>query len=107
MRVADLVKVESGYSRRDFWRFFNKISGKHVDFVVCDRATVEPVYCVELDDSSHQARKRQDRDVFVDEVFKAAGIRLVRVPCKRGYSLEEVRDLIGPGVVGVGWSGIE
>lgn len=104
VRLADLIKVESGGRRRDFWRYFNKIQGKHVDFVVCDRATMEPVYCVELDDRSHQANRRQERDTFVDRALEAAEVRLVRVPCKKGYSLDEVKQMLGM-TLGVGYVG--
>lgn len=94
VRLADLVRVEPGIRGKGFFRHFNRISGKHVDFVVCDRATMEPVYCVELDDRSHKARARADRDDFVDAVMEAAGVRLVHVPCQAAYGIEEVRGKV-------------
>ena len=49
---------------------------------------------IELDDKSHQRNDRQDRDQFVDQVFKAAGIPLLRVPVKHTYSLQEVQSIL-------------
>lgn len=94
VRLADLVRVDPLVRRKEFWRHFNRIAGKHLDFVVCDRATMEPVYCVELDDKSHQERRRRDRDALVDGVMRAAELRMVRVPCRQAYGLEDVRAMV-------------
>jgi hypothetical protein len=63
----------------------NKIDRKHVDFLLCDPATMKPRCGIELDDSSHARRDRQDRDQFVDQVFDVAGLPLVRFPARSGY----------------------
>ncbi|OIJ17603.1 hypothetical protein BKP37_03705 [Anaerobacillus alkalilacustris] len=34
-------------------KYFNKISRKHVDFLLCSSETMQPVCGIELDDSSH------------------------------------------------------
>jgi hypothetical protein len=47
---------------------------------------MKPRCGVELDDSSHARPDRQERDVFVDEVFEVAGLPLLRVPAKSAYS---------------------
>ena len=74
----------------------NKIDRKHVDFLLCDAATMKPRCGVELDDSSHGRRDRQDRDAFVDQVFAAAGLPLVRVPAQAAYNLAGLRTLVEP-----------
>lgn len=76
--------------------FRNKIDRKHVDFLVCDPATMRPVCGIELDDSSHARRDRQGRDEFVDRVFEVAGLALVRVPAKGSYSPDALMELVGP-----------
>jgi hypothetical protein len=68
----------------------NRIAAKHVDFLLCDPATMRPLAGVELDDESHQRTDRVERDVFVEQVFAAAGLPLVRFPAQRGYALAEV-----------------
>src|SRR3989304_438966 len=62
----------------------NRIDRKHLDFLICDAGTLDPVFGIELDDSSHQNSKRVARDMFKDEVFETAGLPLVRVPVRRG-----------------------
>ena len=42
VRIADLVEVELPKEDKDFWPKFNKISQKHVDFVICNRLDFAP-----------------------------------------------------------------
>lgn len=75
-------------------RHRNRIDRKHVDFLLCDPTTMKPRCGVELDDSSHARRDRQERDDFVDQVFQVAGLPLVRVPAQAAYSPASVLTLI-------------
>jgi very-short-patch-repair endonuclease len=45
---------------------------------------------VELDDSSHEAPHRQQRDALVNEVLRTVGVPLLRVPVKRSYVPREI-----------------
>jgi hypothetical protein len=74
----------------------NRISGKHVDFLLCDANDLRPRVGIELDDASHQRPRRQDRDRFVDQVFEVAGLPLVRVPLRSGYSVVELTAVLTP-----------
>jgi hypothetical protein len=78
----------------------NKINRKHVDFLLCDPATMKPRCGIELDDSSHARRDRQDRDEFVDKVFQAAGLPLVRVPAQSAYNPTVLLSMIAPHLTG-------
>lgn len=78
----------------------NKIDRKHVDFLLCDPATMKPWCGIELDDSSHARRDRQERDVFVDQVFQVAGLPLVRVPAQATYSPSALLTLLEPHLTG-------
>lgn len=90
VRLADIIKVKSGLDNSARTTAFNKISAKHIDFVVCSATDMSIVQLVELDDKSHQ--KQQARDAFVDAALQAAGIPLLRVPAKQAYSVTEVRE---------------
>ncbi|GAC1530230.1 MAG: hypothetical protein NVS2B16_37230 [Chloroflexota bacterium] len=72
----------------------NRINRKHVDFLVCDVHTLRPVAGIELDDRSHQRPDRQARDLFVEQVFAAAGLPLIRVPVQAGYTTGELTALL-------------
>lgn len=78
----------------------NKIDRKHVDFLLLDPTTMKPVMGVELDDASHARRDRQDRDEFVDQVFEAAGLQLVRVRAAASYSPQNIADLVRQAISG-------
>ncbi|MCO5044386.1 MAG: DUF2726 domain-containing protein [Verrucomicrobia bacterium] len=91
VRLADIVRVESGGDRSSWQSAFNAIQSKHVDFLAVDPASTEIKFAVELDDRSHQKQNRQDRDAFVDQVLTGAGIPIFRFAAKRGYSVDEIR----------------
>lgn len=93
--LGDIFKVKKDDPSR-YRIYTNKIDRKHVDFLICDPATMRPLLGVELDDKSHQRPDRQERDAFVDEVFKSAGLGIVHVPAKRGYVIEELAKQIAP-----------
>jgi hypothetical protein len=61
---------------------------------------MKPLLGVELDDASHARRDRQDRDQFVDQVFEAAGLPLLRVRAAAGYSPQNVADLVRQAIAG-------
>lgn len=91
MRVADLLSVGLVESRSAWVQAFNRISAKHVDYVVCRRDTLAVVAAVELDDRSHDSMTMQQRDAFLEGAFASAGVRLVRVPVRSRYDPAEVR----------------
>lgn len=89
VRLSDIFRVKKS-DRRGLRIYANKIDRKHVDFLVCDLATMRPLMGIELDDKSHQRRDRQERDAFVDQVFKAASLPLLHVPVKGSYAVTEL-----------------
>jgi hypothetical protein len=70
--------------------YTNKINRKHIDFLLCDKKTAVPLLGVELDDSSHSQTKRQERDQFVENVFKKAGLPLERIPVRPSYNTKDL-----------------
>lgn len=69
---------------------YSRINRKHVDFLICNPNTLKPVFALELDDASHQRADRQERDEFVDEVFRVAGLPLIHIPARRTYNTAEL-----------------
>lgn len=91
--LSDLFYVKSNGSSE--WRIYtNNIDRKHVDFVLCDPRTMIPLAGIELDDKSHQRADRKERDGFVEGVFAAAGLTLLRVRVQRGYQAQEIKALL-------------
>ncbi len=93
--LGDLFVVKTEDQSR-YRVYTNKIDRKHVDFLLCDLATMRPLVGIELDDSSHQRADRQARDEFVDQVFAVAGLPILHVPAKRTYVVAEVAAQLAP-----------
>jgi len=92
VRIADILVVTKDTPKRRTW--LNKILAKHIDFVLCDPGSLEVKVAIELDDSSHQRKDRQERDEFVDHAFESADLPLVRFPVKSSYHSREIREII-------------
>ena len=69
---------------------FKHINGKSVDYVLCDKITLSPVYAIELDDSSHDSTVRQTRDQEVERIFQAADLPLIRFKDYRNLTLDDI-----------------
>lgn len=94
VRVADLLEPQPSNNRSEWKKAFNKISAKHFDYVICTSDTLSPVCAVELDDQSHNQKKRQQRDELLESACRDAGLPLLRVPAKRSYKVEELKALL-------------
>lgn len=90
VRIADILKVKSSISRKDFWRHFTKISQKHIDFVLLDPQRFTTLCLIELDDKSHEQFNRRKRDEFVNRIMAEAGIPLYRFSVRRHYDRAEI-----------------
>ncbi len=91
--LGDLFYVKSS-DPSQYRTSTNKIDRKHVDFLLCDPKTVRPLLGIELDDKSHQRSDRQARDEFVQRVFSAANLPLVRIPVRQSYTVSELGELL-------------
>lgn len=70
--------------------YTNRINRKHIDFLICDKKTARPMLGIELDDKSHNQATRQERDHFVETVFKVANLPLERISVKNAYNPKEL-----------------
>ena len=77
------------------WKYaFSHINGKSVDYVLCDRSTLAPVYVIELDDFTHERSDRIERDSEVERIFQEARLPLVRFKNKDILESEIVQALV-------------
>jgi hypothetical protein len=96
VRVADVAEPTAGLNGSERQRAFNRISGKHFDFLLCDSKNLSILCAIELDDRSHQTKSRDQRDEFLKGVCEAAGVPLVQVPAKSGYVIDDVKRMLAP-----------
>ena len=94
VRLADIVRPVRGASRSGWQSAFNRITGKHVDFVLCDAERLRVVGVIELDDSTHDRFERGVRDGLVDSALADAGIPVLRVPARQAYSPAQIREQV-------------
>lgn len=88
--MAALVRPDYADLDSRFMPAFRSVSQKRIDFVVCDRNTMEVRCLVELDDSSHETRRDQARDWITAQ----AGYRTVRVRAGRRYDIDGLRNRV-------------
>ena len=94
VRLADVLKVSREVPKSGWQAAFNKINGKHFDFVLADPDTLDVKVVIELNDKSHRSEKRAARDQFIRETCVGAELRLIEVEAKRAYSVAEVRAML-------------
>lgn len=74
VRLFDLVEPTSRHPK--YKTNLYRIQAKHVDFVLTSENLVAK-YIIELDDNSHNAQNRKNRDEFVDNVLTACGYKVL------------------------------
>jgi len=70
------------------------INQKSVDYVLCDKTYRRPLLAIELDDWSHEAEARRERDVNVEHMLQEAGIPLLRLKDVRQMGRGDVAQRI-------------
>jgi Protein of unknown function (DUF2726) len=91
VRLADVLETTgSGLAG------FNRISQKHVDFLLVSLPNFQPVMAIELDGKSHGSEKQQRRDAVKDQAFNSANLPLVRVPVSRDLSDVMLLSILEP-----------
>ena len=92
VRVADVIAPQKGLSRSDWQKSFNKISGKHFDFLLCNTSDLSVLCAVELNDSSHNSKKRKHRDAFLEGACQAANVPIIQIAARSTYNINEIQQ---------------
>jgi hypothetical protein len=90
VRMADVFYTHYGSNISHF----NKITRKHVDFLMCDLLTMKPLLGIELDDASHSQPDRYERDILVDEIYRAANFPVLHIKAQQAYNTEEIANKV-------------
>ena len=89
LKFYKLIKIVKAKDIKDF----NKIKSKTIDFVITD-TNCKIKFCIELDDPTHIKENRQQRDKFIEDLFKQLNIKLIRIPVQNYYNLKELEEKI-------------
>lgn len=76
--ISDIVDVDLPRNFYAYRGYRSKIDKKTIDYVLFNKETFQPEIAIELDDSSHYRKDRQERDEFVNKLFEEIGIKLER-----------------------------
>ena len=91
VRLLDLLEPVKGNTK--YKTYFYKVQAKHVDFVILDEKLVARCV-VELDDASHDAEDRKERDEFVDEVLQSVGYKVIRTRAVTEEVQQRIREIM-------------
>ena len=89
VRLSDIFLPQQGDG---YYSALNRINPRHVDFLLCDPETFKPILAIEIDDKSHQRASRQERDDFINGLYIAMNLPLLRMQAKQGYNVNEIKQ---------------
>lgn len=87
--LRDVFRVVT-QDNTEYTTYLNKINRKHVDFLLCDPRGMGLIAGVELDDNTHLTERARARDVFVEQVYQAAGLPLLRFRVRHEYDIHDM-----------------
>ncbi len=90
--LSNIVCVKS--SKKDFWKYQNKINRKTIDFVIFEKKDLKPILALEYDGKTHNRIDRQERDLFVNKVLESSGISILHTEHQKNINFEEVENQI-------------
>ncbi len=72
VRIVDMVTQTD--ENKSIW---NRVTSRHVDFLLCKKHDLQPVLAIELQDPYHTTKKWKYRDLLVHTVCKSAWLKLL------------------------------
>lgn len=84
-RLEDLIVVAKNNQNKFADR--NRIKSRHVDFAITDDES-RILFCIELDDNTHDWETTKEKDLFKDKIFSETNIPLFRIKVGDDYQSE-------------------
>jgi hypothetical protein len=94
VRQADILETNYHQNHPAFWTWFNRISRRHVDFVLCDPETTRVHTVIEINDGLRQRANRMSRNHELRQTLGQTNIKLVEIMARAEYDEDEIRQLI-------------
>ncbi len=98
IHIGSIAKPRAGKNKDGSWRWWRYVRWKSdqysVDFVICDKKRIMPKLVIELDDPSHETRKRATRDKTIERWLNETELDLLRVTTSDSVEKELVRNLL-------------
>ena len=90
--LSSIVRVTS--SRKDFWKYHNKINRKTIDYVIFEKPYFKPVLAIEYDGKTHDKPDRIERDIKVKNILNSSGIKNFHTKHQKNINFEEIKNKI-------------
>lgn len=88
VNLATIIKKETNN------RYINELF-RNIDFAIFDSNYEKLILLIEINDRTHNSKKRRNRDRKVDDILKNAGVKLIKFyssyPNKKDYVKERIR----------------
>lgn len=94
VRMGDIMWLENEKDAERDRIFKTQIWGKHLDFLLCNKWTLEPLLAIELDDKGHRQYDRRESDEFKNKALAIARLPLLRVNVQKNYPRQELREKV-------------
>lgn len=94
VRIADILEPHQPANNSARQTAFNKINRKHFDYVLCTPNDLSIICVIELDDKSHDLKKQQKRDSFVESACESANLKLHRFKASDSYSVLSIHKTL-------------
>jgi hypothetical protein len=92
VRMGDFIYLSN--EPQDRKSFVNQVICKHVDFLLCGKLRLQPLLVIELDDSSHNAPDRIERDRIKNDILDAVGLPYLRIELQKTYDPAQLQTQI-------------
>ena len=89
-----LFSLPEGLAERK--KYLHKIKDLLVDFLICDNSSTRPLAAVMLSTPGKNTEENQTKESFQDQVFKDAGLPIIRIPARPAYVVEDIRNRLYP-----------
>ncbi|MFT6418317.1 MAG: hypothetical protein ACJAVU_001222 [Cognaticolwellia sp.] len=99
VKLADIVSIRNGVSKRAGQTASNNAHSKYLDFVICERESMKMLGVIDLVDTQGKGYKVK-KDWFVSGALEAAAIPHIRIKVKANYTIDEIRACINSRMLG-------
>lgn len=99
VKLADIVSIRNGVSKRAGQTASNNAHSKYLDFVICERDSMKMLGVIDLVDTQGKGYKVK-KDWFVSGALEAAAIPHIRIKVKANYTIDEIRACINSRILG-------
>ena len=99
VKLSDIVTIRNGVSKKAAQTAINNANNKYLDFVICDRKSMQLLGTIDLVDTQGNGYKVK-KDWFVSGALEAAAIPHIRIKIKSNYTVDEIRACINSKLLG-------